>query len=128
MYLSDVEEGGETVFPSAKNRAGLRHFLDSFAGTKRSSSSGNLSSSTLQQESSFGQTINDNKSEAKLKAELKSGVDISHTTEARIVYVPFNCFLLMPVDDKLPILLREDLESAFDDLDNIISSLNVTNS
>ncbi|KAJ0981961.1 hypothetical protein J5N97_010216 [Dioscorea zingiberensis] len=30
----------------------------------------------------------------------------------------------MPVDDKLPILLREDLESAFDDLDNIISSLN----
>ncbi|XP_008781610.2 dynamin-like protein ARC5 [Phoenix dactylifera] len=32
----------------------------------------------------------------------------------------FNCFLLMPVVDKLPALLREDLESAFeDDLDNI---------
>ncbi|XP_029122479.2 dynamin-like protein ARC5 isoform X1 [Elaeis guineensis] len=32
----------------------------------------------------------------------------------------FNCFLLMPVVDKFPALLREDLESAFeDDLDNI---------
>ncbi|XP_073013542.1 dynamin-like protein ARC5 [Typha latifolia] len=32
----------------------------------------------------------------------------------------FNCFLLMPVVDKLPALLREDLESAFeDDLDSI---------
>ncbi|KAJ0966834.1 hypothetical protein J5N97_023751 [Dioscorea zingiberensis] len=88
------------------------------------------------------------------QAELKSGVDISHTTEARlidlldmIIYVPvhqifhgirehflvstelkFNCFPLMPVVDKLPVLLREDLESAFDDLDNITSSLNVTNS
>ncbi|MED6190517.1 ARP2/3 actin-organizing complex subunit Arc5, partial [Stylosanthes scabra] len=31
-----------------------------------------------------------------------------------------NCFLLMPIVDKLPALLREDLESAFeDDLDNI---------
>lgn len=38
----------------------------------------------------------------------------------------FNCFLLMPVVDKLPALLRKDLESAFeDDLDTIfdISSL-----
>ncbi|GKE35212.1 dynamin-like protein ARC5 [Tanacetum coccineum] len=32
----------------------------------------------------------------------------------------FNCFFLMPVVDKLPVLLREDLESAFeDDLDNV---------
>uniref|UniRef100_A0A0D3HS18 Dynamin-type G domain-containing protein n=1 Tax=Oryza barthii TaxID=65489 RepID=A0A0D3HS18_9ORYZ len=32
----------------------------------------------------------------------------------------FNCFLLMPIVDKLPALLREDLESAFeDDLDSI---------
>ncbi|KAJ4966790.1 hypothetical protein NE237_018639 [Protea cynaroides] len=32
----------------------------------------------------------------------------------------FNCFLLMPVVDKLPALLREDLESAIaDDLDNV---------
>ncbi|KAK2986927.1 hypothetical protein RJ640_009070 [Escallonia rubra] len=32
----------------------------------------------------------------------------------------FNCFLLMPVVDKLPALLREDLESVFEDeLDNV---------
>ncbi|KAL2254390.1 UNVERIFIED_CONTAM: Dynamin-like protein ARC5 [Sesamum indicum] len=31
----------------------------------------------------------------------------------------FNCFLLMPVVDKLPALLREDLDSAFDDLENV---------
>ncbi|CAA7396759.1 unnamed protein product [Spirodela intermedia] len=32
----------------------------------------------------------------------------------------FNCFLLMPVVDKLPAMLREDLESAFeDDLDSV---------
>ncbi|KAK1309825.1 Dynamin-like protein ARC5 [Acorus calamus] len=32
----------------------------------------------------------------------------------------FNCFLLMPVVDKLPALLREELESAFEeDLDNV---------
>ncbi|MQL82058.1 hypothetical protein Taro_014534 [Colocasia esculenta] len=32
----------------------------------------------------------------------------------------FNCFLLMPVVDKLPAMLREDLESAFEnDLDNV---------
>lgn len=35
-------------------------------------------------------------------------------------FLQFNCFLLMPVVDKLPVLLREDLESAFrDDLDNV---------
>ncbi|KAL3620910.1 ARP2/3 actin-organizing complex subunit Arc5 [Castilleja foliolosa] len=31
----------------------------------------------------------------------------------------FNCFLLMPVVDKLPALLREDLDSAFEDEDNV---------
>lgn len=31
----------------------------------------------------------------------------------------FNCFLLMPVVDKLPALLREDLDSAFEDVDNV---------
>ncbi|XP_073310493.1 dynamin-like protein ARC5 [Primulina huaijiensis] len=34
----------------------------------------------------------------------------------------FNCFLLMPIVDKLPALLRDDLESAFeDDLDNVFN-------
>ncbi|GFP98664.1 dynamin-like protein arc5 [Phtheirospermum japonicum] len=31
----------------------------------------------------------------------------------------FNCFLLMPVVDKLPALIREDLDSAFEDEDNV---------
>ncbi|XP_057803948.1 dynamin-like protein ARC5 [Salvia miltiorrhiza] len=31
----------------------------------------------------------------------------------------FNCFLLMPVVDKLPALLRADLESTFADVDNV---------
>ncbi|GKA76346.1 dynamin-like protein ARC5, partial [Tanacetum coccineum] len=38
----------------------------------------------------------------------------------------FNCLFLMPVVDKLPALLREDLESAFeDDLDNIFDITNL---
>ena len=32
-----------------------------------------------------------------------------------IVKLQFNCFLLMPIVDKLPALLRQDLESAFED-------------
>ncbi|XP_050209846.1 dynamin-like protein ARC5 isoform X1 [Mercurialis annua] len=41
----------------------------------------------------------------------------------------FNCFLLMPVIDKLPALLRQDLESAFeDDLDNVFDITNLRNS
>ncbi|KAI4296319.1 hypothetical protein L6164_036287 [Bauhinia variegata] len=41
----------------------------------------------------------------------------------------FNCFLLMPIVDKLPALLREDLESAFeDDLDNIFDVTNLRHS
>ncbi|KAF8014022.1 hypothetical protein BT93_I1784 [Corymbia citriodora subsp. variegata] len=41
----------------------------------------------------------------------------------------FNCFLLMPVIDKLPALLREDLESAFeDDLDNVFDITNLRHS
>ncbi|GAV89980.1 Dynamin_N domain-containing protein [Cephalotus follicularis] len=42
------------------------------------------------------------------------------------VELKFNCFLLMPVVDKLPALLREDLESAFeDDLDNVFDITNL---
>ncbi|XP_057976631.1 dynamin-like protein ARC5 [Malania oleifera] len=41
----------------------------------------------------------------------------------------FNCFLLMPVVDKLPTLLREDLESAFkDDMDNVFDITNLRHS
>jgi hypothetical protein len=39
-----------------------------------------------------------------------------------VVQLQFNCFLLMPIVDKLAALLREDLESAFeDDLDGIFN-------
>ncbi|KAE9610704.1 putative dynamin GTPase [Lupinus albus] len=41
----------------------------------------------------------------------------------------FNCFLLMPIVDKLPALIREDLESAFeDDLDSVFDITNLQNS
>ncbi|XP_057415995.1 dynamin-like protein ARC5 [Lotus japonicus] len=41
----------------------------------------------------------------------------------------FNCFLLMPIVDKLPARLREDLESAFeDDLDNVFDITNLQHS
>lgn len=50
---------------------------------------------------------------------------INHSFNANLISffyyeMQFNCFLLMPVVDKLPALLREDLESALeDDLDSI---------
>ncbi|KAJ4836574.1 hypothetical protein Tsubulata_035499, partial [Turnera subulata] len=45
------------------------------------------------------------------------------------VELKFNCFLLMPVVDKLPALLRLDLESAFeDDLDNVFDITNLRHS
>lgn len=38
----------------------------------------------------------------------------------------FNCFLLMPIVDKLPALIREELESAFDgELDNVFDMTNL---
>uniref|UniRef100_A0A2P2JNG1 Dynamin-like protein ARC5 n=2 Tax=Rhizophora mucronata TaxID=61149 RepID=A0A2P2JNG1_RHIMU len=41
----------------------------------------------------------------------------------------FNCFLLMPVVDKLPAILRQDLESAFeDDMDNVFDITNLRHS
>lgn len=48
------------------------------------------------------------------------------TENPRIFVLQFNCFLLMPVVDKLPALLREDLKSAFeDDLDNVFDITNL---
>lgn len=147
-----------------KNRAGLRQFLDSFAGTE--SYNGNSCSAT-QQESCLGPLASESKHDSRSKTDSKTNQftlngdsnSCSHTTETRlvdlldstlwnrrlapsserIVYalvhqlfhgikehflisteLKFNCFLLMPVVDQLPSLLREDLESAFeDDLDSI---------
>jgi hypothetical protein len=46
-----------------------------------------------------------------------------------IVKLQFNCFLLMPIVDKLAALLREDLESAFeDDLDGIFNATQLRHS
>ncbi|KAF7143147.1 hypothetical protein RHSIM_Rhsim05G0111000 [Rhododendron simsii] len=158
-----------------KNRAGLRHFLDSFGGTEQSVSSGNSTSTVVSQESSFGSVANE-KQDPKARPDIKlsqlaSGIDSSTSMQStemrladlldstlwnrrlapsseRIVYalvqqifhgireyflasaeLKFNCFLLMPVVDKLPALLREDLESAFeDDMDSIFDITNLRHS
>lgn len=137
-----------------KNRAGLRHFLDSFVAPEQ------LSVNTLNERFSG---LNDNKQD-KAKGDSKSNhspdtnsstampetrlVDLLDSTlwnrrlvpsSERLVYalvhqifhgikehflvtteLKFNCFLLMPIVDKLPALLRQDLESAFEEeLDSI---------
>ncbi|XP_051138080.1 dynamin-like protein ARC5 [Andrographis paniculata] len=147
-----------------KNRAGLRQFLDSFAGSEPSTMG--VHSSSLSPEFSSGFVGNNDKQDVKSRTDVKlnnlaSGNDSAGsvaTTETRladlldstlwnrrlapsserIVYalvqqifhgireyflasteLKFNCFLLMPVVDKLPALLREDLDSAFEDVDNV---------
>ncbi|KAF3954952.1 hypothetical protein CMV_019774 [Castanea mollissima] len=83
-----------------KNRAGLRQFLDSFGGTEQSN------------------TV--------IWPRIFHGIREYFLASAEL---KFNCFLLMPVVDKLPALLREDLESAFeDDLDNIFDITNLQHS
>ncbi|KAK9162457.1 hypothetical protein Syun_003359 [Stephania yunnanensis] len=74
-----------------KNRAGLRQFLDSFAGSEQTVQS--ASSTTLSQDSSFGSLTNDNKNDVKPRADVKlshlsSGLDSGacvQTTETRLV-------------------------------------------
>lgn len=150
-----------------KNRAGLRHFLDSFGGTEHSYVSGNSAAAGLSQASTH------EKEDAKPRPDVKlshvaSSIDSTASIQTvetrladlldstlwnrrlapsseRIVYalvqqifhgireyflasteLKFNCFLLMPIVDKLPALLREDLESAFkDDLDNVFDITNL---
>lgn len=146
-----------------KNRAGLRHFLDSFVAPEQLFANTHTAHSAGLHEQSSG--LNDNKQD-RPKGELKSShtsdshpsggvsetrlVDLLDSTlwnrrlapsSERLVYalvhqifhgikehflvtteLKFNCFLLMPIVDKLAALLREDLESAFeDDLDSIFS-------
>lgn len=158
-----------------KNRAGLRHFLDSFGGTEQSSVAVNSVSPGNSQESLPG-SVAAEKHETKSRADIKqvplsSGIDSGSSAQTvetkladlldstlwnrrlgpsseRIVYalvqqifhgireyflasaeLKFNCFLLMPVVDKLPALLREDLESAFsDDMDNVFNISNLRHS
>ncbi|XP_062091625.1 dynamin-like protein ARC5 [Humulus lupulus] len=156
-----------------KNRAGLRQFLDSFAGTEQSTAGANVPAG-LSHDSSNG--LGNEKQESKPRADVKlshlaSGMDSASSMQTsdtrladlldstlwnrklapsseRIVYalvqqifhgireyflasaeLKFNCFLLMPVVDKLPALLREDLESAFeDDLDTVFDISNLRHS
>ncbi|KAL2930183.1 Dynamin-like protein ARC5 [Bienertia sinuspersici] len=136
-----------------KNRAGLRHFLDSFGANATDPSV--LGDSTQKEKPE-----NTSKGGAKL-SHLASGVDSNGSTQLtemrladlldntlwnrklapsseRIVYalvqqifhgikeyflasaeLKFNCFLLMPIVDKLPERLREDLSKFEDDVDSI---------
>ncbi|KVI10960.1 Dynamin [Cynara cardunculus var. scolymus] len=121
-----------------KNRAGLRQFLDSFGGAEQPVNGGTDSSTSVQT------------TETRLADLLDSTLwnrRLAPSSE-RIVYalvqqifhgireyflasaeLKFNCFFLMPVVDKLPALLREDLESAFeDDLDNVFDITNLRHS
>ncbi|GAB2267383.1 ARP2/3 actin-organizing complex subunit Arc5 [Dionaea muscipula] len=158
-----------------KNRAGLRHFLDSFGATEQSIANSNPLAAGISQEPALASAVND-KQDNKAKADTKtghvtSGMDSGGSTQTtetrladlldstlwnrrlapsseRIVYalvqhifqgikeyflasaeLKFNCFLLMPIVDKLPALLREDLERAFeDDLDSIFDISRVRSS
>ena len=74
-----------------QNRAGLRHFLDSFGGTEQSVSGGNSVSAIVSQESSFGLVTNDkqdNKARTDVKlSHLATGIDSNtsiQTTEMRL--------------------------------------------
>ncbi|KAF4384727.1 hypothetical protein F8388_004034 [Cannabis sativa] len=130
-----------------KNRAGLRQFLDSFAGTEQSTAGATVPVG-LSPDSSNG--LGNEKQESKPRADVKlshlaSGMDSTSSMQATDTRLAdlldstlwnrklapsseriFNCFLLMPVVDKLPALLREDLESAFeDDLDTVFDISNL---
>ncbi|XP_078157052.1 P-loop containing nucleoside triphosphate hydrolases superfamily protein [Carex rostrata] len=137
-----------------KNRAGLRHFLDSFAGADHSTPAPvtrNTQTTTLPDSKCNNTTIVDSSSSGQNQTVTEMRlVDLLDSTlwnrklapsSERLVCalvhqifhgikehflvsteLKFNCFLLMPVVDKLPALLKEDLESVFlDDLDNIFN-------
>uniref|UniRef100_A0A7N2MJX7 Uncharacterized protein n=1 Tax=Quercus lobata TaxID=97700 RepID=A0A7N2MJX7_QUELO len=129
-----------------KNQDGLRQFLDSFGGTEQSNTGGNPLFAGLSPDSSLGSVAYE-KQDSKPRADYTLESEACSITE-RIVYalvqqifhgireyflasaeLKFNCFTLMPVVDKLPALLREDLESAFEDnLDNIFDITNLQHS
>lgn len=81
-----------TILSMLQNRAGLRQFLDSFAGMEHSSFSGNSFGSAAQQDSPIGPVNSDNKPDSK-KTDSKfnhstPGIDTnscSHTAEMRLV-------------------------------------------
>ncbi|KNA16200.1 hypothetical protein SOVF_091230 [Spinacia oleracea] len=145
-----------------KNRAGLRHFLDSFGASATDASV--LGDSTLKEKPE-----NPPKMAAK-SSQLASGTDSNGSAQLtetrladlldntlwnrrlapsseRIVYalvqqifhgikeyflasaeLKFNCFLLMPIVDKLPERLREDLSKFEDDVNSMFDVASLRNS
>ncbi|XP_055809059.1 dynamin-like protein ARC5 isoform X2 [Solanum dulcamara] len=112
-----------------KNRAGLRQFLDSFGGSEQSAIIGNDSNmSTQTTETRLADLLDSTLWNRRLAPSSERIVyalvqQIFHGIREYFLAsteLKFNCFLLMPVVDKLPAMLREDLESAFeDDLDTV---------
>ncbi|XP_050209849.1 dynamin-like protein ARC5 isoform X2 [Mercurialis annua] len=126
-----------------KNRAGLRQFLDSFSGSEQSAAGGNSvsgvdsGSSVPTTETRLADLIDNTLWNRRLAPSSERIVyalvqQIFHGIREYFLAsaeLKFNCFLLMPVIDKLPALLRQDLESAFeDDLDNVFDITNLRNS
>ncbi|PHT70348.1 Dynamin-like protein ARC5 [Capsicum annuum] len=121
-----------------KNRAGLRQFLDSFGGSEQSSIIGNDSNmSTQTTETRLADLLDSTLWNRRLAPSSERIVyalvqQIFHGIREYFLAsteLKFNCFLLMPVVDKLPAMLREDLESAFeDDLDNVFDITNLRHS
>ncbi|XP_010557576.1 PREDICTED: dynamin-like protein ARC5 isoform X2 [Tarenaya hassleriana] len=108
-----------------KNRAGLRQFLDSFGGTEQLATAGSsIQTSETRLADLLDSTLWNRKlapsSERIVYAlvqQIFQGIREYFLASAEL---KFNCFLLMPIVDKLPALLREELENAFeDDLDSI---------
>ncbi|XP_010507946.1 PREDICTED: dynamin-like protein ARC5 isoform X2 [Camelina sativa] len=117
-----------------KNRAGLRQFLDSFGGTEQLPTSGSSIQTTEMRLADLLDSTLWNRKLAPsserivyaLVQQIFQGIREYFLASAEL---KFNCFLLMPIVDKLPALLREELENAFeDDLDSIFDITNLRQS
>ncbi|XP_023642053.1 dynamin-like protein ARC5 isoform X2 [Capsella rubella] len=117
-----------------KNRAGLRQFLDSFGGTEQLTTSGSSIQTTEMRLADLLDSTLWNRKLAPsserivyaLVQQIFQGIREYFLASAEL---KFNCFLLMPIVDKLPALLREELENAFeDDLDSIFDITNLRQS
>ncbi|KAJ8479100.1 hypothetical protein OPV22_022827 [Ensete ventricosum] len=106
-----------------KNRAGLCQFLDSFASSEQYTAS-TISSAETRLVDLLDSTLwNRRLAPSSERIVYALVYQIFHGIKEHFLVsteLKFNCFFLMPVVDKLPALLWEDLESAFgDDLDQI---------
>ncbi|KAL8205812.1 hypothetical protein R6Q57_009363 [Mikania cordata] len=122
---------------SFQNRAGLRQFLDSFGGAEPGNGGTDLSTSVQNTETRLADLLDSTLWNRRLAPSSERIVyalvqQIFHGIREYFLAsteLKFNCFFLMPVVDKLPALLREDLESAFeDDLDNVFDITNLRHS